>query len=98
MLPRAAAGARAAGAAGAEGSCAGRSDWRSVMEFRNFTDAISRLSISDVVLDSRNMCAVSSVIATANPDAVLFMATEMAAASRLAFSAGFAVATAPNAP
>src|SRR5882672_12152726 len=98
MLPRAAAGARAAGAAGAAGSCAGLSDCRSVMEFRNFTDAISKLSINDVVFDSRNMCDVSSVMATAKPDAVLFIATEMAAASKLAFSAGFAVATALKAP
>src|SRR5450631_1427156 len=98
MLPRAAAGVLGVGAAGAAGSCAGRSDWRSVMEFKNFTDAISRLSISDVVLDSRNMCDVSSVIATNKPDAVLFIATEMAAASKLAFSAGFAVATALKAP
>ena len=37
-------------------------------------------------------------MATAKPDAVLFMATEIAAASRLAFSAGFAVATALKAP
>ena len=64
------------------------------MEFKNFTDAISKLSISDVVFDSRNMCDSNRVIATPNPDAVLFIATEMAAASKLAFSAGFAVATA----
>ncbi len=37
-------------------------------------------------------------MATPNPEAVLFIATEMAEASRLAFSAGFAVATALNAP
>src|ERR1700722_11339181 len=98
MVPRAAAGARAAGAAAAAGSWDGRSACRSVMEFRNFTDAISKLSISEVVLDSRNIGAVSRVIATAKPDAVLFIATEMAAANRLAFSAGFAVATALKAP
>ena len=98
MLPRAAAGVRGVGAAGAAGSWAGRSDCRSVMEFKNFTEAISKLSINDVVLDSRNMCAVSNVMATARPDAVLFIATEMAAASKLAFSAGFAVATALKAP
>ena len=68
------------------------------MEFKNFTEAISKLSINEVVFDSRNMCAVRSVIATAKPEAVLFIATEMAAASRLAFSAGFAVATALKAP
>src|SRR5258708_32680103 len=68
------------------------------MEFKNFTDAISKLSINDVDLDSRNICVVSRVMATAKPDAVLFIATEMAAASRLAFSAGFAVATALKAP
>src|ERR1700682_1650194 len=97
MPPRGAAGARAVDVAGAVGARAG---WacRSVMEFKNFTEAISRLSINEVVFDSRNMCAVSSVIATAKPDAVLFIATEMAAASRLAFSAGFAVATALKAP
>src|ERR1035438_5067391 len=98
MLPRAAAEVRAVGVAGAVGSRTGVSDCRSVMEFKNFTEAISRLSINEVVFDSRNMCAVSSVIATAKPDAVLFIATEMAAASRLAFSAGFAVATALKAP
>src|SRR5580698_897737 len=97
MLLRAAAGARAADEGGAAGACAG-SVCRSVMEFRNLTDAISRLSISDVVFDSRNMCAVSKVIATARPEAVLFIATEIAAASKLAFSAGFAVATALKAP
>src|SRR5260221_1235093 len=93
MVPRAAAaGARAAGAVvcvAAAGSCC-----RSVIEFKNFTDAISKLSISDVVFDSRNICDSNSVIATPNPDAGLFIATEMAAASRLAFSARFAVATA----
>src|SRR5579859_3681579 len=89
IVPRAAAaGARAAGGAwgAAAGSCV-----RSVIEFRNFTDAISKLSMSEVVFDSRNMCDSSSVMATPNPDAVLFIATEMAAASKLAFSAGFAV-------
>src|ERR1700682_5157606 len=92
VLRAAAAGARVAGAVvcgAAAGSCC-----RSVIEFRNFTDAISKLSISDVVFDSRNMCDNNRVIATPNPDAVLFIATEMAAASRLAFSAGFAVAPA----
>src|ERR1700735_2860916 len=95
MVPRAAAGARTVGAAGAAAS------WPtclSVIELRNFTDAISRLSINDVVFDSRNMCASNRVMATAKPDAVLFMATEIAAANRLAFSAGLAVATALKAP
>ena len=96
MLPRAAAGALTDGA-GAVGSCA-LSVCRSVIELRNFTEAISKLSISEVVLDSRNMCESSSVMATNKPDAVLFMATEIAAASKLAFSAGLAVATALNAP
>src|SRR3981081_1570890 len=95
MLPRAAAGARTVGA-GAAGSRV--SDVRSVIEFRNFTEAISKLSINAVVLDSRNMCASNKVMATNKPDAVLFMATEIAAANRLAFSAGFAVATALKAP
>ena len=54
------------------------SEYRSVMEFRNFTTAISRLSISEVVLASRNMCDSSSVMATTRPEAVLFMASEMA--------------------
>src|SRR5882757_1234341 len=92
VLRAAAAGARVEGA-GACGAAAG-SCCRSVIEFRNLTDAISKLSINDVVFDSRNMCDSNRVIATPNPDAVLFIATEMAAASKLAFSAGFAVATA----
>ena len=91
MLPRAAAGDLTDGAGA--GSWA-LSVWRSVIEFKNFTDAISRLSISEVVFDSRNMCESSSVMATNKPDAVLLMATEIAAASKLAFSAGLAVATA----
>src|ERR1700728_3090395 len=96
MLPRAAGGGRAVGAAGAVGSRTGVSDCRSVMEFKNFTEAISRLSINEVVFDSRNMCDSSKVMATAKPEAVLFIATEMAAASRLGFSAGIGVDTAPN--
>ena len=96
VLRAAAAGALAA----CDGACgaAGVSCCRSVIEFKNFTEAISKLSINDVVFDSRNMCANNSVIATPKPEAVLFMATEMAAASKLAFSAGFAVATALKAP
>src|SRR5271154_2372897 len=95
MVPRDAAVARTgAEEDGAAGDAAGSCAWRSVMEFRNFTDAISRLSISEVVLDSRNMCDSNSVMATPRPDAVLFIATEIAAASKLAFSAGLAVATA----
>src|SRR5271155_3772527 len=96
IVLRAAAGARVCGAGGAWGT--GASCWRSVIEFRNLTDAISRLSIMLVVFDSRNMCESSNVMATNRPEAVLFIATEMAAARRLAFSAGFAVATALNAP
>ena len=100
MVLRAAAGALAGAAAEAVCACGATagSCCRSVIEFKNFTDAISKLSISEVVFDSRNMCANNSVIATPNPEAVLFMATEMAAASKLAFSAGFAVATALKAP
>src|SRR5487761_1994931 len=94
FVPRAAAGDRGAAGAAADGVSA---LCRSVIEFRNLTEAISRLSINAVVFDSRNMCDNSSVIATARPDAVLFIATEIDAASRLALSAGFAVATAPNA-
>ena len=40
----------------------------------------------------------SSVMATNKPDAVLFIVTEILAAKRLAFSAGLALAIAPNAP
>src|ERR1700683_2944958 len=99
MAPRAAAVARtgAADPAGAEGWAASF-PWRSVIEFRNFTEAISKLSISDVVLDSRNMCDSSSVIATAKPDAVLFIATDMAGANKTALSAGLAGAPARDAP
>src|SRR5580692_7705171 len=96
MLLRAAAGDRTDGV-GAAGSWV-LSVWRSVIEFKNFTEAISRLSINEVVLDSRNICDKSSVMATNSPDAVLFIATEIAAASKLAFSAGLAVATELNAP
>src|SRR5277367_2263509 len=98
MLPRAAADARTEGAAGAVGAAGSCAACRSVIEFKNFTDAISRLSIKEVVLDSRNMWERSSVMATPRPEAVLFIATEMAAASKLAFSAGLAVATALKAP
>src|SRR5450432_193 len=68
--------------------------WRSVMAFRNLTDAISRLSISSVVLVCRNAWMNSSGTAVISPNAVQFMATEIEADSRLAFSAGLTVATA----
>lgn len=56
MVPRAAAGAAAAraGGTGADGAAAD-SCCRSVIEFRNFTEAISKLSINEVVFDSKNM-------------------------------------------
>src|SRR6185312_17043293 len=83
-------GAGARGAIDGVGDGAVGSEYLSVIEFRNLTTAISRLSISAVVFASRNMCASSSVMATNRPEAVLFMATEIAAASSAAFSAGLA--------
>src|SRR5580698_741307 len=72
---------------------AGASGRRSVTAFRNLTDAISRLSMSSVVLVCRKAWMNSSGTAVISPKAVQFMATEMLAESRLAFSAGFTVAT-----
>ena len=74
--------------AAAAGGC-----WRSVIAFRNFTEAISRLSMSSVVFVCRNACTNSSGTAVIRPNAVQFMATEILADSRLAFSAGLIVAT-----
>ena len=62
------------------------------MAFRNFTEAISRLSISSVVFVCRNACTNSSGTAVMRPNAVQFIATEMLAERRLAFSAGLMVA------
>src|SRR6185437_1715190 len=70
---------------------------RSVTAFRNFTEAISRLSISSVVFVWMTAWINSSGTAVIRPKAVQFIATEMLADSRLAFSAGFTVATAANA-
>jgi hypothetical protein len=68
-----------------------------VIAFRNFTEAISRLSMSSVVLVCNHACMNSSGTAVIRPKAVQFIATEMLADNRLAFSAGFTVATAANA-
>src|SRR5262249_30626570 len=70
---------------------------RSVMLLRNFTDAISRLSTSCVVLVCSTAWISTSGTATIRPNAVQFIATEMLDESRLAFSAGFTVETAANA-
>ena len=50
-----------------------------------------------VVLLCRTVCRSSSGIATIRPNAVVFIATEILADNRSAFSAGFADATAVNA-
>src|SRR5581483_8868576 len=78
-------------------AAAGVGCWRSVMAFRNFTEAISRLSISSVVFVCRNACTNNSGTAVIRPNAVQFMATEILADNRLAFSAGLMVATAAKA-
>src|ERR1700724_2445321 len=70
---------------------------RSVIALRNLTDAISRLSISSVVRVCSQAWMNSSGTAVIRPKAVQFIATEMLADSRLAFSAGLTVATAANA-
>src|SRR5215471_6824078 len=70
---------------------------RSVIALRNFTDAISRLSMRPVVLVCRYAWMNSSGTAVMRPNAVQFIATEMLADSRFAFSAGLIVATAANA-
>ena len=67
------------------------------MAFRNFTEAISRLSISSVVLVCSTACMRRSGTAVIRPKAVQFIATEMLADSRFAFCAGSMVATAAKA-
>src|SRR5260221_14580130 len=66
---------------------------RSVTALRNFTEAISRLSTSSVVLVCSTACITSSGTAVIRPKAVQFIATEMPAGSRLALSARLTVAT-----
>lgn len=61
------------------------------------TDAISRLFTILPVFVVRRAWSRRSGIAVIRPKAVQFMASEMLAASREAFSAGLAVATAPKA-
>src|SRR6185312_8731525 len=80
-----------AAAAGTGGDCL------SVIELRNLTDAISRLSISSVVLVWMTAWMSSSGTAVIRPNAVQFIATEMLAESRFAFCAGSIVATAAKA-
>jgi len=62
-----------------------------------FTDAISRLFTIWPVVVVRRAWSSSSGIAVISPKAVQFMASAMLAASRAAFSAGLAVATAAKA-
>jgi hypothetical protein len=62
-----------------------------------FTEAISRLSTIAPVLAVRIAWVTRSGMATISPKAVVFIATEMLADSRSAFSAGLALATAVNA-
>src|SRR6266702_2446459 len=62
-----------------------------------FTDAISRLFTIWPVVVVRRAWSSRSGIAVIRPNAVQFMASEMLAASRAAFSAGLAVATAAKA-
>ena len=69
-----------------------------MIEFKNFTEAISRLSISEVVFDSRNMCASKQRDRDAQARGGVVHRDRNRGASKLAFSAGFAVATALNAP
>jgi len=68
-----------------------------VIAFRNLTDAVSRLLISSVVFVCRSAWTNTIGTAVIRPKAVQFMASEMLADSRFAFSAGFTVATAANA-
>src|SRR5438046_10542041 len=70
---------------------------RSVIAFRNLADAISRPSIRSVVRVCSHAWMNSSGTAVMRPKAVQFIATEMLADSRLAFSAGLTVATAAKA-
>ena len=78
-------------------AAAGAGCCRSVIAFRNFTEAISRLSTIEVVFDCSTECTSSSGIATIRPNAVVFIATEIDADSRSARSAGLAFETAWNA-
>ncbi len=64
---------------------------------RALTEAISRLTTISPVFEVSTVLVISSGIATISPKAVVFMATEMLAESRSAFSAGFALATAVKA-
>ena len=75
---------------GAAAAGAGSLLARSVIVFKNFTDAISRLSMISVVFVWSSVCTSSNGIATMRPNAVVFIATEMLAESKSAFSAGFA--------
>src|SRR5437764_15221910 len=70
---------------------------RSVIAFRNLTDAISRLSISSVVRVCSHAWMNSSGTAVMRPKAVQFIATETLADSRLAVAGGVTVATAAKA-
>ena len=68
-----------------------------LMAFRALTDAISRLSTIWPVVEVSLACISSIGIAAIRPKAVVFIATEILAESRSAFSAGLALATAVNA-
>ena len=68
-----------------------------MIAFKNFTDAISRLSTMAVVFVCNTEWISTSGIATMRPNAVQFMPIEMLADKSSAFSAGFAVDTAVNA-
>jgi hypothetical protein len=68
-----------------------------VITFSALTEAISRLSTISPVLAVSTECVTSNGIAAISPKAVVFIATEMLAESRSAFSAGLAFATAVNA-
>src|SRR5262249_11714074 len=83
--------------AGADGLQAATGVCRSVMAFRNLTEAISRLSMSSVVLVCSQAWMKSSGTAVIRPKAVQFIATEMLADSGFAFWAGWRAATAANA-
>ena len=67
------------------------------MEFSTFTDAISRLSIISVVFVCNQEWSNNSGIPTINPNAVVFIATEILEESKSALSAGFASEIAVNA-
>src|SRR5690606_11241138 len=83
---------------GPQARAAGTSVGRSTKEFRNFTDAISMLSMISVVLVCSTAWMTRKGTAVIGPKAVQFMASEMLADSRLAFSAGFTDDTALKAP